>query len=137
MTFVSRIALVAAVAASAIAVCSTVGMAKGAKPGLYDLAGEQELCLQSDGTWFYTTFSGNIGGWTNVHYKDVKTILWGSYNSGVGQDSITVKNGAADWLEFHNDGSLVSFQDKVTFTRIADSCTAPSRLPNKHANPMD
>src|SRR4051812_18929030 len=117
MRFVNRVALVAAVAASAAVVSSTASMA-GTKPGLYDLGGIQQVCLQSDGTWFYTTFSGNIGGWMNVQYKDVKTIMWGSYNSGVGQDSMTIKKGAVDWMEFHNDGSFVTFIDKASFTRI-------------------
>ncbi len=38
--------------------------------------------LQSDGTWYYTTFSGNIGGWKPSGLPDAQIIMWGSYNSG-------------------------------------------------------
>ena len=120
-----------------VLILGTPAIAAKITPGLYNLADVQQVCLQSDGTWYYTTFSGNIGGWMPVKYHDAKAILWGSYNSGVGQDSIVVNRGAADWMEFHNDGSFVAFLDKGTFARVSDSCTAPKSKRNKHANPME
>ena len=64
--------------------------------------------------------------------------MWGSYNSGVGQDSMTVnKKGNVNWMEFHNDGTLVNYFDQQPFTFVKKDCDPPPASRNPKTNPSD
>ncbi len=129
--------LAASLALSIAVIVPNAASAKSLKPGQYDLDGIQQICLVNDGTWYYTTFAGNVGGWENTGASDVPTVLWGSYNSGVGQDAISItKKSTFNWLEFHNDGVLVNFFDQVPIAFVKKQCDAkPTRAPTKISDP--
>jgi hypothetical protein len=110
-----------------LAIASGMASAKALKPGLYSLGGIQDVCLQSDGTWHYTTYSGLPGGWEATGDRDVQTILYGgTFFSGAGEDSIVIKgSGVADWTEFANSGNtLYAFNDAFQVSKISTSCGA-------------
>lgn len=131
-------AILASVALSMLVALPTTAMAKKIKPGQYDLAGVIDVCLVHDGSWYYTTFAGNIGGWQAQGDKDAQIIMWGSYNSGVGQDSITVsKKNLVNWMEFHNDATLVVYFDQQPFTFVKTDCDPPPAGRNHKSNPAD
>ena len=47
---------------------------KGLTPGEWSLGGIQDVCLESNGSWYYTTYSGLPGGWEVTGDKDVQTV---------------------------------------------------------------
>ena len=117
--------------------------AAGLKPGQYEIAGIQQVCLKKDWTWYYTTFSASpwTGGWANPGDTQAKTIMWGSYD-GVGEDSIVIsKNGLANWMEFHDDrgdGALVNYFYQTTMTWVKKKCDpmAAGVRPNQPTDPL-
>jgi hypothetical protein len=118
-------------AAALAALIPCAGMAKGVKAGLYEIAGIQEICLQSAGTWYSPTFSNWGGDWL-VSGKD--THIFGNYNSGAGNDSIVIKGKAVSWTEWSDDLTYVNEDDPTTFTYIG-TCTEAASRPGKFANP--
>jgi hypothetical protein len=97
--------------------------ARATKPGLYEIEGIQEICLQAAGTWYSPTFSGWGGTWQNVtNGVEASTIVRGNYASGAGNDSIAIKRGAAGWDEWRDDESYTNYADDVTWTKIG-TCT--------------
>ena len=116
----------------------TAASAARIKPGQYFMAGIIDVCLKSDGTWYYTTFAGNIGGWEVTGLPDAQIIMWGSYNSGAGEDSMTVsKKGMVNWMEFHNDATLVAYFDQQPFTFVKKTCDGPPAGRSPKKNPAD
>ena len=113
-----------------LALSSGMAFAKGKPltPGEWSLGGIQDICLESNGSWYYTTYSGLPGGWEVTGDKDVQTIIYGgTFASGAGEDSIVVgKKNFADWTEFGNSGDvLYAFNDHFKVTFISSTCDAP------------
>lgn len=104
------------------------------KPGLYEIDGIQEICLQAAGTWYSPTFSGWGGYWEIVTGgKFAKTELHGNYASGAGNDSILVKGKTASWNEWRDSETYMNYLDPVTFSLIG-TCSAASWHKPAHAN---
>jgi hypothetical protein len=108
--------------------------ANATKPGLYQIASGQELCLQAAGTWYSTTFSGWGGTWQNVPKGlEATTIIRGNYASGAGNDSIAVKKGLAGWDEWRDDESYTFYANAATWVNVG-SCTDARRHQPSHVN---
>jgi len=58
--------------------CSNRGIGREDQAGQYFMASIIDVCLKSDGTWYYTTFAGNIGGWETTGLPDAQIIMWGA-----------------------------------------------------------
>jgi hypothetical protein len=122
-----RIALLALGIATALA--STDASAGSLKPGLYLLAGTQQLCVVADGTWYATTYANWGGRWAG-------TVLWGNYEGGAGND--TIVPGKKLWVEWRDDGTSNLMQSPITFKMIAKTCTAAAGVqPSAKPNPAD
>ena len=124
-------------AASAIAMLALApaAQAKTLKPGNYNLAGIQQICLVSGGTWYGETYPSWGGTWGAGPTKEDATVLSGNYNSGAGNDAMIVTGSGVDWTEW-NDGSAFQFIDS-TITRIPGKCSAPDARATTHKSPMD
>ena len=108
--------------------------AHATQPGLYQIGGIQDLCLQSAGTWYSTTFSGWGGTWLNIPGgAEATTIVRGNYASGAGNDSIAIKRGAAGWDEWRDDESVQFYGNAETWVKIG-SCTDGERHQTSHVN---
>lgn len=124
-------------AASAIAMLALApaAQAKTLKPGNYNLAGIQQICLVSGGTWYGETYPSWGGTWGAGPTKEDATVLSGNYNSYAGNDAMIVTGSGVDWTEW-NDGSAFQFIDS-TITRIPGKCSAPDARATTHKSPMD
>jgi hypothetical protein len=117
-------------ALTALVLATGMASAAGLKPGEWSLGGIQEVCLQSDGTWYYTSYSGLPGGWENTGDADNEAIIYGgTFFSGAGEDSMVVrKHKLAHWTEFANSGNtLYAFNNDFTMQFLGTTCTAPYR----------
>lgn len=133
----STIGKAAVIASSALALAALAPSAQAAlSPGNYSVAGIQNICLVSDGTWYGENFPSWGGGWEAGPTKDDATVLWGTYNSGAGEDTMVFTRSAVDWTEFHNDRTFVNFIDGAV-TRIHGKCTPPAASATTRKNPMD
>ena len=105
-------------------------------PGQWSLGGLAQICLQSNGSWYGTSFSPWGGHW-KVGPKNVH--IYGNYSSGAGNDSIVSnkKLTRANWTEW-NDGlsfELVTEQFAITFVKAA--CDPPTNaVEGQKANPL-
>ncbi len=124
-----------AMSAIAALAFAPAAQAKTLKPGNYNLAGIQQICLVSGGTWYGETYPSWGGTWGAGPTKEDATVLSGNYNSGAGNDSMIVTGSGVDWTEW-NDGSAFLFIDS-TITRIPGKCTAPDARATTRKNPMD
>jgi hypothetical protein len=125
----------ALVMASALAL-APMAQAKTLKPGNYNFAGLQQICLVSGGTWYGETYPSWSGTWGAGPTKEDATIMHGNYNSGAGNDSMVVTGGSVDWTEWSDDESFQNFIDS-TVSRIPGKCTAPDARATTKKNPMD
>ena len=123
---------ISAIAALALA---PAAQAKALKPGNYNLAGLQQICLVSGGTWYGETYPSWSGTWGAGPTREDATLLSGNYNGGAGNDSMIVTGSNVDWTEW-NDASAFIFIDS-TITRIAGKCTAPDARATTKKHPMD
>ena len=107
------------------------------RPGQYSVLGIQSICLQSAGTWYYTTFSSGGGGWANITQPNtVKTVIYGEYNT-TGNDNIEVRRGVADWNEWQSDLSFHNFiQGAVTWEKKKCDPPATAVRPHQNKNPL-
>jgi hypothetical protein len=131
MTSVSRLILAASLSLPLIA------SAASPTPGEYSIGGFQNICLQSGGTWYGTTFSGWGGRWENA---GAKTFIYGNYASGAGNDGMFLKNGRSSgvWEEWRDDLSFSTVLKGVSMTKIGSSCPPPAaRSERGAANPME
>ncbi len=109
---------------SALALLVPVTSLAANKPGLYDIAGLQQICLVADHTWYGTTFSGWGGGWRSGM---TGTNLYGNYDSGAGNDSIVLGvDNTGIWEEWRDDGSFQNFIRTATLTYIGKDCPPPA-----------
>ena len=125
----------ALVMASALAL-APMAQAKTLRPGNYNLAGIQQICLVKGGTWYGESFPSWGGTWGAGPTKDDATIMHGNYSSGAGNDSMVLAGGGVDWTEWSDDESFQNFIDS-TVTRIPGNCTAPAARATIKKNPMD
>lgn len=104
-------------------------------PGLYEIDGIQEICLQAAGTWYSPTFSGWGGTWLNNTATGAlaKSLIRGNYASGAGNDSIIVKRGHAGWNEWRDTETYTADLDPVTWSKIG-TCTDAGRIHLSHVN---
>ena len=124
----------ALVMASALALTS-MAQAKSLKPGNYNFAGLQQICLVSGGTWYGETYPSWSGTWGAGPTKEDATLLSGTYNNGAGNDSMIVTGSNVDWTEW-NDGGAFNFIDS-TISWIPGKCTAPDARVTTKTRPMD
>jgi hypothetical protein len=95
-------------------------------PGQYDLAGIQQICLVSGGTWYGTTFSGWGGGWQQLTIgTKVHTHIYGNYSAGAGNDSIALKGSKGSWTEWRDDLSFQIVLNPVKLTFVKAACDPP------------
>ena len=134
----NRKTLAAALTAS-VAV-ATMALAPSAQaslsPGNYNVAGIQQICLVSDGTWYGETFSGWGGRWFAGPTRDDGTLIFGNYSGGLGNDSMVVGGHNLDWTEWQDDQSFQTFLD-TTITKIKGACSPPAAKVNIRKHPMD
>jgi hypothetical protein len=93
-------------------------------PGEYSIGGIQNICLQSSGSWYGTTFSGWGGQWQS---QGAKTYIYGNYASGAGNDGMFLKNGRSSgvWQEWRDDLSFSTVLTGVSMTKLSNSCPPP------------
>jgi len=133
----SKLFTTALAVSSALTLATLAPSAQAAlKPGNYNIAGIQQICLVSDGSWYGETFPSWGGFWMAGPTKDDGTVLEGTYNSGAGEDSMVLTSKSVDWTEFHNDRTFVAFIDS-TVARIPGKCSAPATRATTKKNPMD
>lgn len=95
-------------------------------PGQYDLAGIQQICLVSGGTWYGTTFSGWGGAWQQLTIgTKVHTHIYGNYSAGAGNDSIALKGSKGSWTEWRDDLSFQIVLNPVKLTFVKAACDPP------------
>jgi hypothetical protein len=128
--------LTSVLATLALAALATSTQAGALKPGNYNIAGIQQICLVSDGSWYGETFASWGGFWQLGPTKEDATVLEGTYNSGAGEDAMVLTTKAVDWTEFHNDRTFVAFVDS-TVARIPGKCSPPATKATTKKNPMD
>ena len=120
---------------AAVMALAPAAQAKALKPGNYNLAGLQQICLVSGGTWYGETYPSWSGTWGAGPTREDATLLSGNYNGGAGNDSMIVTGSNVDWTEW-NDASAFIFIDS-TITRIAGKGTAPDARATTKKHPMD
>ena len=120
---------------AAVMALAPAAQAKALKPGNYNLAGLQQICLVSGGTWYGETYPSWSGTWGAGPTREDATLLSGNYNGGAGNDSMIVTGSNVDWTEW-NDASAFIFIVS-TITRIAGKCTAPDARATTKKHPMD
>jgi hypothetical protein len=129
--------LTSALATAALAMAAFAPSAQAAlAPGNYNIAGIQQICLVSDGSWYGETFPSWGGFWKPGPTVEDGTVLEGTYNSGAGEDAMVLTARTVDWTEFHNDRTFINFVDG-TVARIRGKCTAPAASVTHRKNPMD
>jgi hypothetical protein len=107
-------------------------------PGQYDVAGLQQICLVSGGTWYGTTFSGWGGGWQQLTIgTKVHTHIYGNYSSGAGNDSMQFKGSKGSWTEWRDDLSFQTVINPVKITFVKTNCDPPAlRAEGSARNPL-
>lgn len=105
-------------------------------PGQYNLAGIQQICLVSGGTWYGTTFSAWGGGWQQITIgTKVHTHIYGNYAGGVGNDSIALKGSKGSWTEWRDDLSFQIVLNPVTLSFVKTICDPPAAQAAGSGNP--
>jgi hypothetical protein len=94
-------------------------------PGQWNLAGFQQICLTSGGTWYATTFSGWGGAWGTYGGK---VHIYGNYASGAGNDSMVFnkKGTKGSWTEWRDDLSFHTVFSPTTLTFVKADCDPPA-----------
>jgi hypothetical protein len=96
-------------------------------PGQYSVAGIQQICLVSGGTWYGTTFSGWGGAWQQVTVAGkVHTHIYGNYAAGVGNDSMVFKGKNGSWTEWRDDLSFQTVFNPTTIAFVKAVCDPPA-----------
>jgi hypothetical protein len=107
------------------------------RPGNYNVAGVQRICLQSGGTWYGETFAGWTGHWQVGPNQEDATLIFGNYANNVGNDSMVVTGaGGLDWTEWRDGQTLHTFIDRF-ISRINGTCTGAPPNAAPHDNPAD
>ena len=120
------------------ALAPSAALARGLKPGNYDLGGIEQVCLLKGGTWYSETFPGSSGNWFLGPTTEDGTLIFGHYASGAGSDSIVVTKQTADWMEWNISDKSQVFLDSISVTGAPGRCTPPAtRVTPGHNNPMD
>ncbi len=107
-------------------------------PGQYSVAGIQQICLVSGGTWYGTTFSGWGGAWQQVLVgSKLYTHIYGNYAGGVGNDSMVFKGASkGNWTEWRDDLSFQTVLNPVTISFVKPVCDPPAlKAQGGSANP--
>jgi hypothetical protein len=128
---------VSALIVAAAASLPLVASAASPTPGEYTVGGIQNICLQSGGTWYGTTFSGWGGRWETAGSK---TFVYGNYANGAGNDGMFLKNGKSSgvWEEWRDDLSVSVVLKGVSLTKISNSCPPPAAHSQRGAaNPTE
>jgi hypothetical protein len=127
LKFTQTVAL-SSFATAFIMLSAQAASASSLTPGQYDLGGSEEICLESDKTWYSTTYEDWSGRWIK---KDKKLHIYGNWDDGEGNSLITISQLRSEpykafWFQWRDDSDYLKVYPGTMVSFVKAVCDPPA-----------